>query len=233
VFFSGAEVGDPIDFTDTVEAHISCRDVNHGWGDPFPPSDEYAYQRITEQVRDAMKELQLELDHIILEEEGVTSPSLDNLVFYEAALRSVPESLAASELRPSELTPSPQRSAPTPLPLPFSNDSDDCSKASSSRSTTSIFLTSSSSLTDDSNRSGGSSRSNTNPLSLSRSAAVGNLHQTSINHEANDLNNNCARTSYDNNPKIQKSRTIATSSSQIRRDRLPRPHSLDSGPDEA
>jgi len=79
-------VGDPVDVTHLLEAHIRGIESNPGWGDPFPPPDETAYERVAEAVHSAMKDLQREMDEIIIAEEGTQSPSLSNAYLYEKAL---------------------------------------------------------------------------------------------------------------------------------------------------
>ncbi|GAB5371507.1 hypothetical protein AAMO2058_001585800, partial [Amorphochlora amoebiformis] len=80
-------VGDPIDLQTILDSHLRARKNNSGWGEPFPPGDEDAYEKVTNQIREALCGLQSCMDEIVIQEDGPDSPSLSNKSLYHAALR--------------------------------------------------------------------------------------------------------------------------------------------------
>eukprot|EP00469_Lotharella_globosa_P010332 CAMPEP_0167790414 /NCGR_PEP_ID=MMETSP0111_2-20121227/11301_1 /TAXON_ID=91324 /ORGANISM="Lotharella globosa, Strain CCCM811" /LENGTH=142 /DNA_ID=CAMNT_0007682837 /DNA_START=377 /DNA_END=805 /DNA_ORIENTATION=- len=107
-------VGDPLDLKSVVEAHFRAQEKN-SWDTPITPRDEDCYEKVTHHVRLALLDLQIQMDAIVLDEEGPESPNLNNAALYEQALEGLPWAAAC---KPTTATRATITKAASPLPLP-------------------------------------------------------------------------------------------------------------------
>lgn len=56
-------IGDPIGFKDLKKGFTVTKSANPGWGDPFPPHEEWLYHTITERVESSLQDLEDDIKH--------------------------------------------------------------------------------------------------------------------------------------------------------------------------